>query len=375
MSLHKMEQLNLSEIIKWYHKHKEQKLYGRRIIFDMIEPILKNLPKSFVLKRLGESYHKVPIYKVCLGTGTIKILIWSQMHGNESTGTKAIFDILQFFKNPEVHKDLSESILEKCTLVFIPMLNPDGALAYTRKNAQGIDLNRDALALKAPESKLLFDVLKQFDPHFCFNLHDQRTIFSVGQDNLPATISFLAPSVDKDRTITSGRKVTMSVISKMAAVLQKIIPNQIGRYTDEFYPKATGDNFEKAGHHTILIEAGHYQDDYDREEVRKFNFIALLSGFQSIKNNNFEHYKSYFNIPNNKKFYLDIIYKNVYLSDIGRKVTIGVVFKEKLVHNTVDFKPEITYIDNLYDFNANTYIDKDGKVFKDKEEFEKVIEN
>ena len=59
------------------------------------------------------------------------------------------------------------------------MLNPDGAEAYTRVNAQGIDLNRDVIDVKALESQVLQQVLKKVNPQYCFNLHDQRTIFSV----------------------------------------------------------------------------------------------------------------------------------------------------------------------------------------------------
>ena len=36
-------------------------------------------------------------------------------------------------------------LLETLTLDIVPMLNPDGAQRYQRRNAQGIDINRDAL--------------------------------------------------------------------------------------------------------------------------------------------------------------------------------------------------------------------------------------
>ena len=58
----------------------------------------------------------------------------------------------------------------------------------------------------------------------------------------------------------------MNVIVAMNSMLQKIIPNFVGRYTDEFYPTATGDNFQKLGYNTILIESGHYPNDYQRED-------------------------------------------------------------------------------------------------------------
>ena len=369
-----MNDLNIQDILDWHQQFKEQKLFNRHITFDMIEPIIKKLSSSFNSEQIGVSFQKIPIYKISIGTGKIKILLWSQMHGNESTGTKALFDIFQFFENSQKDSTIISEIISKCTLVFIPILNPDGAAIYTRINAQGIDLNRDAVALEAPESVILHTILKQFNPHFCFNLHDQRSIFSVGDANLPATISFLAPSEDEARTVTDGRKITMSVIVAMKKVLQKIIPNQIGRYTDEFYPTATGDNFQKAGHCTILIEAGHCNDDYTREEVRKYNFIAILAGLLHISKGIFKNYSAYFNIPENEKQYLDIIYKNVFLVDTNTKVDIGIVFKEELVNNTVIFTPTIEYSKELTNYNATIIIDKEGEVYKNKETFREFIE-
>ena len=369
-----MKDLNIQDILDWHQQFKEQKLFGRHITFDMIEPIIKKLSNSFSSEKIGVSFQKKPIYKISIGKGKTKILLWSQMHGNESTGTKALFDIFQFLENSEKNTVVIENILDKCTLVFIPILNPDGAALYTRINAQGIDLNRDAVALEAPESIILNTVLKQFNPHFCFNLHDQRTIFSVGDAKLPATISFLAPSANEARTVTNGRKITMSVIVAMQKVLQNIIPNQIGRYTDEFYPTATGDNFQKAGHNTILIEAGHFTDDYTREEVRKYNFIAILTGLLHISKGVFKNYSAYFNIPENEKKYLDVIYKNVFLADNHKKVDIGIVFKEELVNNTVIFIPTIEYSKELANYNATTIIDKEGEVYKNKETFQEFIE-
>ena len=365
-----MNQLNIQKLTDWHSIHKEKSVYGRRIIFDMISPFLKTLPDEFKVVQVGQSFNKIPIYKVSIGKGKTKVLFWSQMHGNESTGTKAMLDLFNLFKNPGEHEPVIKKILNKCTLVFIPILNPDGAVAYTRVNAQGIDLNRDAVGLEAPESNILNKVLKEVNPSFCFNIHDQRTIFSIGQENLPATLSFLAPSVDENRTVTAGRKITMSVIASVFEELNKLIPGQIGRYTDEFYPKATGDNFEKAGHHTILVESGHFKDDYDREEVRKYTFIAFVLGLYAIAiDQKFDNYQQYFDIPNIEKKYLDIIYKNVFLADLNKKVDIGILFKEQLEEDKISFLPHIEQINDLSGFNANKIIDLEGKVFQNKEDF------
>lgn len=371
-----MNELSIKHLTDWYESNKEEKLFGRRIIFKMIEPILKRLSNQFKIEQLGRSFNQIPIYQITIGNGKTKILLWSQMHGNESTGTKAIFDVFQFFTNPGKNQSIVTRILNECTLVFVPMLNPDGAELYTRKNAQGVDLNRDVLDLKAPESKILTTLLKEFSPQFCFNLHDQRTIFSVGKENLPASISFLAPSENEKRTVTKGRKVTMSVIIAMNKVLQKIIPNQVGRYTDEFYPTATGDNFQKAGHHTILIEAGHCRDDYNRELVRKYNFIAVISGIDFIAlETKFTDYKPYFDIPNNEKNYLDIIYKNVFLSNRDQIVDVGIVFKEELISNEIIFTPTIKHIKDLSKFNANVIIAGEGKSYENEEKLKEIILN
>ncbi len=296
-----------------YPKIKEDKLFGKWVTLSDVEPLIQSLNKElFQVELLGTSEEDRNIYKLKLGTGTKKIMIWSQMHGNESTGTKALFDLFKFLDAYPEH-EIVTSILNNCEITIIPMLNPDGSLAYTRVNSKNVDLNRDAVALEACESKLLRNTLDTFNPKFCFNLHDQRTIFGVEGTQNPATISFLAPSEEESRALTLGRKETMNVIIAMNNLLQQVIPNHVGRYTDEFYPTATGDNFQKLGHNTILIEAGHYPNDYNREEARKFNFYSLLEGLHYIANNNdFSDYEAYFDIPNNNKLFFDVIhrYKN-----------------------------------------------------------------
>ncbi len=338
--------INYASIKKKYTAYKEKELFGRWITFSDISSLLKIKNAS----QIGVSENKLPIYGVKFGSGKKRILIWSQMHGNESTGTKALFDLFNALK--DLKSSITTTILQECTLYCIPMLNPDGALAYTRENAKNIDLNRDAVAKKAIESKLLRKVLEDFHPQFCFNMHDQRTIFGVKGTKNPASISFLAPSEEETRKITKGRKQTMSVIVEMNHLLQKIIPNHVGRYTDEFYPTATGDNFQKLGYNTILIEAGHYKQDYEREEVRKFNFFALLQGLYFIataKNNN--NFKPYFDIPNNRINFFDIIYRDKKLNN-----KVAYQYKSSIVNNKFTTILEEKKEKKLSSFLAHKYI-------------------
>ena len=292
-----------------FKEEKETSLLGKWIWFKDIKDLFKKHETAFQITELGTSEKGTPIYTLKIGSGKKKVLVWSQMHGNESTGTKALFDLFNCFLH--ANKNEIKIILEACTLVFIPMLNPDGAAAYTRVNGNNIDLNRDAVDRKAKESKLLRTFLEAFKPHFCFNLHDQRTIFNVADTKNPATISFLAPSEEETRALTKGRKETMNVIVAMNAVLQEVIPNHVGRYTDEFYPTATGDTFQKLGFNTILIESGHYPKDYIREISRKYTFFSMLQGlFYIAKTTDFTAYEAYFKIPNNDNAFYDVIHRH-----------------------------------------------------------------
>lgn len=370
----KMKKIDIENLCVWHDLHHEKKLEERYLTLKKLKPFIAGLDEPFSVQKIGESFEGRDICELVFGKGSTSILLWTQMHGNESTGTKAFLDLIHFILTPGDHKWLVDLILKECTVYCIPMLNPDGAEAYTRVNAQGIDLNRDVIDTKALESQLLQKVLKKVNPQYCFNLHDQRTIFSVAPDNKTATVSFLAPSIDQERTITAGRKETMRVIASINEVLQQVIPGRIGRYTDEFYPTATGDNFQKMGHNTILIESGHSKGDYKRAESRQATFIALLEGLRYVadKQDNID-YKSYFDIPNNEKKYLDIIVKNCKVA--GENKDVGILYIEKLKNGVIVFEPGIDQITDLSDFNADKILTGEGLVFSNENDVENWVKN
>ena len=247
------------EVLKnLFETHKESHLYHRYITTAHIQPLFKKLKSKMTIETIGLSVLKKPVYGIKVGNGTKKILMWSQMHGNESTTTKALFDLLN-----TLSEDLesTQAILSACSLYMIPILNPDGAEVYTRVNANNIDLNRDAQALSQPESKILRQVFNEFKPDFCYNLHGQRSIFSVGKTNHPATVSFLAPAQDEKCTVTTNRKIAMEVIGVINDTLQRMIPNQLGVYDDAFNLNCVGDTFQSENVPTILFEAEHFKND------------------------------------------------------------------------------------------------------------------
>ncbi len=62
------------------------------------------------------------------------------------------------------------------TIRAVPMLNPDGAELFQRRNLQFIDINRDALALATPEGKLLKKLRDEWQPDIGFNLHTRTNL-------------------------------------------------------------------------------------------------------------------------------------------------------------------------------------------------------
>jgi len=285
-----------------YLKHKERSLFGRYIHSKHIEPLLANLPKPFKVDVIGQSVNSQNIYSVTIGFGEKKVLIWSQMHGNESTTTKAIFDLLNTLQSDS---EVSKAILSHFTLVIIPILNPDGAEIYTRLNANLVDLNRDAQQQSQPESRVLKDCFDTLKPNYCFNLHGQRTLFSAGAYNKVATLSFLSPAQDETRIVTDTRATAMAIIAKVAKSLHREIPGQIGIYDDSFNINCVGDTFQSLNVPTILFEAGHYKDDYNREEVRRLVYQSFVIALQAILISDFKtkDVQDYYKIPKNDKLF------------------------------------------------------------------------
>ena len=346
------------DYLQMFHKYKEPQISGRYIALQHIELILQSKKRKGLLSIIGQSVLLKPIYRLTYGTGKIKILMWSQMHGNESTTTKALFDLFNFLDSDE---PFSSDIKQNFTICFVPMLNPDGAKMYTRENANGIDLNRDAQDLSQPESQILRKLFDDLMPDFCFNLHDQRSIYGVGDTNLPATISFLAPAYNEAREFNDSRNTAISVICKLNNELQKYIPGQVGRYDDSFNPNCVGDTFQLFGVPTILFEAGHHPNDYEREVTRKYIFIAYLTSFQAMLENVIvpNVFAEYTSIPLNKTSFLDILYKNVLINcdNSIKSFNFAVQYLEKLNVDTIDFDAQIEVIDCGNDINAHLVYD------------------
>jgi hypothetical protein len=356
--------MNLEQL---FNKYKEQSLQGRYITLESIEPLLVKLNTDNQLEIIGKSVLDKPIYKYQIGTGKIKILLWSQMHGNESTTTKGLFDFVNVLNSGS---ELAQKFLNAFTFCCIPMLNPDGAKLYTRVNANNIDLNRDSQDLSQPESKVLRETFESFKPDFCYNLHDQRTIFGVANTGKPATLSFLAPSYNGAREINDSRLKAINLIAGINNVLQQYIPGQVGRFDDSFNINCIGDTFQYLGVPTVLFEAGHFANDYDREETRKYVFMSLVASFEILNENDIVISKTdnYLSIPQNNVVFYDFIYKNIKINYDGIEIitNFAAQYKEELIENQICFNAYIAKIGDLDDFFGHVEYNGNGALYQDE---------
>lgn len=360
--------MNLEQLFSQY---KVETIHGRYITLDSIEPLLQKLNTNNQLKIIGKSVLGKSIYSYQIGEGKTRIFLWSQMHGNESTTTKALFDFLNVLQSGS---DLAQQLLNSFTFYSIPMLNPDGAKLYTRENANKVDLNRDSNELTQPESKLLRAVFESFNPDYCFNLHDQRTIFGVSNTGKPATLSFLAPSYNQEREINESRLKAINLIASINEVLQEYLPNQIGRFDDSFNINCIGDKFQYLGVPTLLFEAGHFPNDYEREETRKYVFMALISSFTTLHENVIvsNGISKYLNIPQNKVVFYDFMYKNIKINYDGIEIitNFAAQYKEELIENQICFNAHVSQIGDLENYFGHFEYDAKGALYKD--DFDKI---
>lgn len=280
VSMHTYSQ-SPAELAEIWDKQHVSKIAPSNMRHRDLLPMLDQLKKlGLKVEQVGESYAKRSIHQIEFGKGPLKVFMWSQMHGDEPTATSALVDMFTVLQNNR-DKDWVKKIESTVTIRAVPMLNPDGAELYVRRNLQGIDINRDARDLKTPEAQLLKKLRDEWQPAIGFNLHNQNSLTAAGRTSKQAAISFLAVYGDEAKTDTEGHLRNKRLISAMNVALNQFIPGHIGRYDDEWTPSAFGDTFSESGTPVILIETGGLQSK-DEMFLVKMNFVAFLTSFVSL---------------------------------------------------------------------------------------------
>lgn len=270
------------EFAEIWDKQHISNIFPSNVRHKDVQNYLEQLKKiGLKVDEVGRSYGNREIYSVEWGTGKLKVFMWSQMHGDEPTATSAVMDMLAFLQNNRKKLKWVETLEKSITLRIVPMLNPDGAELYTRRNLQSIDINRDAQNLVTPEGQLLKKLRDEWQPDIGFNLHNQNPLTTVGNTPKQATISLLAVSGNLEGKSYEGHERNKRLCTLMINALNQFIPNHIGRYDDEYNPRAFGDRISEWGTPVILIETGALHGKDEMFLVR-LNFIAYLTALQAL---------------------------------------------------------------------------------------------
>ena len=142
------------------------------------------------VRELGRSHADRALTAVHVRTGAgrpLRALLLGNIHGGEVEGKEALQLVLRECALGE-HGEL----LAHVELCCVPVYNPDGNEAMAagnrpgqngpfpigeRANAQGLDLNRDLVKVEAPETRVLLQLFRDFDPHLFVDLHTTNGSF------------------------------------------------------------------------------------------------------------------------------------------------------------------------------------------------------
>lgn len=124
----------------------------------------------------GHSREGRPIEMRVLGEGKDTVLILATIHGNEAAGTPLVRRLAE-------HLVANAHLLEGRRVILVPVANPDGYTHGTRRNAKGVDLNRNfktansrgGVPLSEPESRALVGLLERYRPAVVVSIHQPLT--------------------------------------------------------------------------------------------------------------------------------------------------------------------------------------------------------
>lgn len=118
------------------------------------------------------------------------LYVAGSVHGSEESGADAALKTL--FQLADRTDCAAQQILDNAVVFILPIQNPDGREADTRRNSYGVDMNRDWLARTQPETDGKIELLRQYPPLLFVDAHEfgyYRSFFPPNDDPVYHEIS------------------------------------------------------------------------------------------------------------------------------------------------------------------------------------------
>ncbi len=98
------------------------------------------------------------------------LYIAGNVHGSEESGADASLEVL--YDLADRTDCAARQILDDAVVFILPIQNPDGREADTRRNANGVDLNRDGFARTQPETDGRIELMRTYPPLMFVEAHE-----------------------------------------------------------------------------------------------------------------------------------------------------------------------------------------------------------
>lgn len=348
--------------------------HPEHITYESLVSTLRQLSKShpgvISFEEIGKSVEGKPLYLVRMGKGNVPILIWSQQHGDEAKCTAALLDFMNFLC-VAAETQIPRTIMENTALFIFPMVNPDGAEKDTRRNAQGLDINRDAQMLQTPEGQILKGLFLKYHPKFCFNLHDHGPRRTVKTTHKVVALSLQASLFDEYDNDNPVRIRAKKVIGRIYEAVSPFAYGHIARYEADYMPRAFGDSVMRWGSSSILIESGGWLGEPDDDAmVLKLHSLALLAAIHSIATGSYEDANPglYDTLPLFGREMVDLAIRGATIIDgsgippFKADIGINITTRYRRGTNQPSYSARIQDVGDLSIIDAKQTIDADGYV-------------